>query len=494
MRPSHLSSNSFRCKDMNGWRGTAETEHMQACSRAGKKCSGLLTVAVRFRPYSRTPSAPGEVPPPDLTGTKTARLRQFSEVTVMRKKEAGQALIFGVFALGLLLLGLMGLGIDIGYIRYEKRLQQSAADSAALAGAAEIPYGTSFIGAAGIHGASLDGFTAASAQTGCPPTAPSGTVGSIAVTINNPPCSGPHDGDSNYVESYVAMVQPTFFMKALGITTQTVTARAVAFWGSGISKNCVFTLGSPTDPIEGITASGSPTVNAPSCGIDDNGDLRTNGADLDVTAGSVGVVGTDTNNGGGGITPTPITGIAPMGDPLATLTPPAVGTPIAFRSDNIIPGSTYNSISINNGTVNFPAGTYVVNGNMSIRGNSTVTGTGVTFYITNGGSVTIHGTTHVQFSAPTSGSYEGILFYQDPNDTSTATINGTSSSFFQGALYFPKASLDFGGNGTTFNSDAAYTVIVSAALAVSGNATISINSDFSGLTDGSPIRSTVLVE
>ena len=131
---------------------------------------------------------------------------------------------------------------------------------------------------------------------------------------------------------------------------------------------------------------------------------------------------------------------------------------------------------------------------MSIRGNSTVTGTGVTFYITNGGDLTINGNTNVQLSAPTSGSYEGILFYQDSNDTSTATINGTSSSFFQGALYFPKASLDFGGTGTTFNSGAAYTLIVSGALNVSGNATIDINSDFSGLTDGSPIHSTVLVE
>jgi hypothetical protein len=467
---------------------------MQACSRAGKKCSGLLTVAVRFRPYSRTPFAPGEVPPLGLTGTKTASLHKFSEVAVMRKKEAGQALIFGVFALGLLLLGLMGLGIDIGYMRYEKRLQQSAADSAALAGAAEIPYGSSFISAAGSHGASLDGFTVASTQSGCPPTDPSGAVGTIAVTINYPPCSGLYSGKPEYVEAYVAVVQPTFFMKALGITSQTVTARAVAFWGSGVAKNCVFTLGSPGTAIEGITVNGSPTLNAPTCGIDDNGNFDTSGGDLDVTAGSVGVVGEATNNGGGGVTPTPITGIAPLGDPLATLTPPTVGTPITFRPDNIIPGSTYKSISINNGTVNFPAGTYIVNGDMTISGNSTVTGTGVTFYITNGGDLTINGNTNVQLSAPTSGSYEGILFYQDPNDTSSARINGTNNSFFQGALYFPNALLDFGGTGSTFNSDAAYTLIVSGALRISGGATISINSDFSGLVDGNPIHSSVLVE
>jgi hypothetical protein len=397
-----------------------------------------------------------------------------------RKNEAGQALIFGVVALGLLLIGFTGLGIDIGYMRYEKRLQQSAADNTALAGAAEIPFGPSFVGAAGKHGATLDGFTDG--------------ADNVTVTVNNPPESGPHSGDPNYVEAYVAKVQPTYFMKALGITTQTVTARAVAYYGTGITNSCIFTLGSPGSGTEGITASGNPTLNAPNCGIDDNGDLTTNGANLEITAGSVGIVGTDTNHGGGNVTPKPITGIAPIGDPLASLTPPAVGSPINFNSNNIIPGSTYKSISINNGTVNFPAGTYVVNGSMKINGNATVTGTGVTFYITNGGSLTINGTATVQLSAPNSGSFAGILFYQDPNDTSSAKINGTSSSIFQGALYFPKASLDFRGTGTTFNSDAAYTVIVSEALTLSGNATVNINSDFSGLAGGSPIHSTVLVE
>jgi hypothetical protein len=403
-----------------------------------------------------------------------------------RKNEAGQALIFGVVALGLLLMGFTGLGIDIGYMRYEKRLQQTAADNAALAGAAEIPFGSSYTGPAGRHGSSLDGFTDG--------------ANNVTVTINNPPASGPHSGDSNYVEAYVAKVQPTYFMKVLGVTSETVTARAVAYWGSGVAKSCVFTLGNPGGGIEGITINGTPTLNAPTCGIDDNGTFLTNGKKLDVNAGTIGVVGTDTNHGGGTVTCSgsttncPVTGIAPAGDPFGYLTPPAVGTPIAFNPSNIIPGSTYTSISINGGTVNFPSGTYVVNGSMTITGNSTVTGTGVTFYITNGGSVTINGTTNVQFTAPNSGTYAGILFYQDPNDTSAAKINGTSSSVFQGALYFPKASLDFSGTGTTFNSGAAYTVIVSDALTVSGTATVDINSDFSGLTGGSPIHTTVLVE
>jgi hypothetical protein len=412
---------------------------------------------------------------------------------MMRNKEAGQALIFGVVALGLLLLGFTGLGIDIGFLRYEKRLQQTAADNAALAGAAEIPFGSSYIGPAGKHGASLDGFTDGS--------------NNVTVTVYNPPQSGPHNGDSNYVEAYVAKVQPTYFMKALGITTQTVTARAVAYWGAGVGNSCVFTLGNPGNGIQGISVSGTPTLNAPTCGIDDNGTFRSNGKKLDVNAGTIGVVGTDTNNGGGTVTCSgsttncPVTGIAPAGDPLAYLTPPCTTcvttTNLSISSDQTVNPGSFNSIHITGGNVTLNPGVYVIgSGGLTINGNANVTGTGVTFYITNGGSVQINGTGTVTFYAPTTDPYAGILFYQDPNDTSAATINGTSSSIFQGALYFPSASLDFSGTAgsTSFNSGAAYTIIVSDALVVNGTATVNINGDFSSLPGGSPVHTTVLVE
>jgi hypothetical protein len=408
-----------------------------------------------------------------------------------RKKESGQALVFGVVALGIVIMGFAGLGIDVGMMRYDKRLQQTAADNAALAGAAQVPYATG-ITAAGIHGSSVDGFT-------------DGT-NNVTVTINNPPTSGPHNGDSSYVEAYVAKIQPTFFMKVMGITTETVTARAVAYWGTGLAKSCVFTLGNPGSGIQGIAVSGTPTLNAPNCGIDDNGSFLTNGKKLDVNAGSIGVHGTDTNNGGGTVTCSgstascPVTGIAPVGDPLGYLTPPCSSctttTNLSISTNQTINGGNYNSISITGGTTTV-CGTIVVGGGgLTINGNSNVTtcAGGVTFYITNGGSVKINGTGSVQMTAPTSGSYAAILFFQDPNDTSAAVINGTSSSSFQGALYFPKASLDFSGTGTTFNSGAQYTVIVSDALVVKGTATVNISSDFSSLPGGTPIRTIALVE
>jgi hypothetical protein len=85
--------------------------------------------------------------------------------------------------------------------------------------------------------------------------------------------------------------------------------------------------------------------------------------------------------------------------------------------------------------------------------------------------------------APNSGTYEGLLFYQDPSNTSQATINGNDNSFFQGAVYMPSADVDFSGTAT-FNTGAKYTMIVSDQVLVSGGAYVNLASDFSGLSGG----------
>jgi uncharacterized membrane protein len=140
------------------------------------------------------------------------------------KDERGQALFTAVAAI-VVLMGFAGLGIDMGMLRYEKRLQQSAADAAAIAGASDIPFGG--VTAAAQSTATTNGFAyTSSALSDC--TSAGAAVGTICVQVNNPPASGPHSGNSNYVEVYVAEVQPTYFMPILGVTKSVVTARSVA--------------------------------------------------------------------------------------------------------------------------------------------------------------------------------------------------------------------------------------------------------------------------
>ena len=424
---------------------------------------------------------------------------------MIRKNQSGQAIVSAALAM-VVLLGASGLAIDMGVLRYKKRIQQTAADSAAIAGADDIRYNAG----SGITGAAKD----ASATNGF-----TDGVSNVTVTVNRGPSIGPHLGNQNYVEVFVAAVHPTYFMRIFGVNNETVTARAVAtlIGENGTAPGCIFTLGPPGTGV-GVTNGGNPRVHAPACGIEDNGNFTTNGQRVDIEAGSIGVVGTDRNNGGGTVTCSgstancPVTGIPPTGDPLSFIPPPCNpctgGSALNISSSQTVSAGTYSSISITGGTVDFLPGTYIITGNFTVNGNTTICNStntnctgmpdsanaGVTFYITNGGSLTINGTSTSQLSAPNSGTYAGVLFYQDPNDTSVAKLDGTGASYFQGGLYFPKAELDFGGTSFT-NATAAYTIIVADDLKFNGTADVFINSNYSALPGGvSIIENAALVE
>ena len=102
-----------------------------------------------------------------------------------RRNEAGQSLVF--VAVGMVaLLGFVGLGIDMGVLRYERRLQQSAADGAAIAGATNLAFGG--VGTGAQNAAASNGFTDASGNdaTQCNNSA---AIGAICVQINNGPAA-----------------------------------------------------------------------------------------------------------------------------------------------------------------------------------------------------------------------------------------------------------------------------------------------------------------
>ncbi len=128
-------------------------------------------------------------------------------------------------------------------------------------------------------------------------------INNVTVTVNNPPTSGADSGNNKYVEVLATAVQPTYFMKVLGINSQTVTARAVATNVSGVTSGggCLYTLGPPNSAIEGVNVIGSAVLNAPTCGINDNGDFTTAGKALTVCAGTFGAPGTADSTGGQGI-------------------------------------------------------------------------------------------------------------------------------------------------------------------------------------------------
>jgi hypothetical protein len=177
--------------------------------------------------------------------------------------------------------------------------------------------------------------------------------------------------------------------------------------------------------------------------------------------------------------------------------------PLSIRGNNTVtlsPGTYYGGISISgNANISFSPGAYVLGGGgLSVTGNSTLTGVGVTFYNTSApgyayAPVNMTGNETANFSAPTSGALQGILFFQDrsvPVGSAASTLKGNSSSTFDGVVYFPTTSLTYVGN----SSSSGYTDLIADTITISGNASITINSNYSSLTGGSPIKSSALYE
>jgi hypothetical protein len=420
----------------------------------------------------------------------------YGEAVVKRNpRELGQALLAATFGL-VVLLGAAGLAVDVGYLRYQRRLQQSAADSAALAGAAEAAAGNAT--AAARQDASLNGFIHNTNTVT--------NVNDVSVIVNPAFPFGATTG----VQVQVSAVHPTFCMRIFGVNKSTVSTTAVAITNS--AKNCVYGLNNfGTD----ITNSGTLTANvpAPGCGLVADANLHNTGT---INAASVSVHGTAS---GSATNPAAVTGIVQAGDPLYRLTAPGAGGCKANfppGNDGIIngvngvtptptftltPGTYCSGMTISKrANVILKAGTYVITGslvangiNWNGAGTVTTSGGGVTIYVARGaGQVQINNLAgsaeQISLDAPTNGAYTGILFYQDPGNALAATIDGKSVSTLQGALFFSAATL----NLSNINA-AAYTITVARSLAFSGNVNLG-RSDYSSLTGGSPIKNAVLVE
>jgi Flp pilus assembly protein TadG len=422
--------------------------------------------------------------------------------------------------------GMMGLAIDVGQLRFAKQRLQMTADAAALAGALELNACGATADCSALETAAQDaltenGFTGSTLQASCIPTG----IG-LAISVNNGPCAlgsqNPHNGNTSYVEAVVSQAQPTYFAGMLGIRTVQIMARAEASRAGG--SNCMFAL----DP----TGAGAFTVDllaavySPNCGIvvESSSNSALSCALLaSITASQIGVVG-GTSTFLCNINPPARTHIAVPNpaDPLAYLPKP----PIPSCGTNHSTSATHHGsdalLTISNTTtlyadnaycggiiiqpganVTFTPGTYFLkstkstDGGLEINLGTAVTGTGVTFY--NYGpfgdiafpftSFTAGG---VNLIAPTSGTYAGILFFQDPQNTATAVIEGTSSwnTVLQGAYYFPNAKVQFALDGYVQYSFLVAKDIEFLLLTVAGNTVQSganNNNDFSSLSNGSPL-------
>lgn len=389
--------------------------------------------------------------------------------------ESGQVLVLTAICMTVLV-GFLACAMDVGMLLYQKRLAQTAADCAAMAGISELNFavedGTT-VTAAAQAAAAANGFT-------------NGSNG-VTVTVNVPPLSGAHAGNAEYLEVVVQRNVPTLFMGLFGFRTVAVSGRAVGGFAGG--EGCLYTLG--TSGID-ISVNGTAQASVPDCDIyvdstDSNAISVAGGAT--VTSKMIAVAAPSLASTTG-LTPIPITGVPPVSDPLAYLPEPTVpsncsSTVLSSGAANYgcyagiyLKGS--NSLALN-------PGLYVINGDITIGGSATISGTGVTIY-TNG-TVSMAGNAPLTLSAPTSGVYNGILYFQSRSDSNPFSLTGTSGSSISGIFYAPDAAASYQGNsGATVNAS-----FVVKTMSLGGNPVLHSYSLDSGPGNG-PLGSSVVVE
>ena len=268
---------------------------------------------------------------------------------------------------------------------------------------------------------------------------------------------------------------------------------------------CIYVLDPTSSSAMNVSGSGNIYSN---CGIYVNSSSSTaliSSGGAKTTASVVDVVGNVNISGGSTITPTPTTGVSPTSDPLAKLPAPTFsgchgGTSksISATTATLSPDVYCGGITVSGGAnVTFNPGNYILNGGgLNVSGSSTITGTGVFFYNTSSGyafgPITISGAAGITLTAPTSGTYQGVLFFQDRSISSSAanTFSGGSSSNISGSVYLPTAQLYFSGGTSTTPLTMA---LVCKDLNVSGSAYLA--KDPTGALTGMPaVSSSVLVE
>jgi hypothetical protein len=415
----------------------------------------------------------------------------------------GQAILLMVVAMSLLLIGVVGFGMDGGQLYAQRQMAQTAADAAAQAGIMSILNGTNATSTYtfGTGSTPIASYvcTTTDGRTPCVYARNNGFGGTSSdiVTLIYPSSISGTTLSSISVPAFEVTVQRTLQTGLIryirGPATTTVSAKAISGITSSVSPDSVIVLGSGANAFQANNGA-TVTVSGGAIAIDSsNSDAATISGGATVTASAIDVVGNAVINNGATTTPAPVTGTASVADPFASLLALMPGTCLYSTMYNpgsnatLSPGTYCGGITVSNGVsgVTFSAGNYIINGGgLTFGGGVTATGSGVMFYLTGTnatyGSVTIANGANVAFSAPTSGTYLGVLFYQDRSITSAndATFAGGATMQLTGSLYFPTTDVSFS-NGA---SSSGYTAIVASGVSFTGGT--SIKYDSTGLKTG----------
>jgi hypothetical protein len=359
------------------------------------------------------------------------------------------------------LLGFAALVVDIGLNWATRTSAQTAADSAALAGASvllvdgpaaailevQTLLADNIDGLTGVAGWATDGIEA------------NGEVDCWTLPDDPPPASEPCLDGSNALQVITPPIEVQYaFAPVLGKASNSIKALAAAGVGPTAPNNCVLCL-LDTGGINRLAALGTGAITAIGGGIvvNSNGDPALISVNGDITADQIRVVGGFDEGPGGDMLPTPEEGGPPAVDPLGDLlTPDQLPSPPVLRSNTALPINTdttlqpgiYTSVTVSDGaTLTLEEGVYVFRATtgLTIEDDATVDGDGVTIYLgcTNypapcsgsGARFRVEDSGQFEADPPTDGEYAGLSIFADRGNTRSMRLRSDEVLDLAGAVY-----------------------------------------------------------
>jgi Flp pilus assembly protein TadG len=419
-------------------------------------------------------------------------------------------------------LGFTALAVDGSYLYFMSNRAQAAADSAALAGASQLPDDV----AAEAEAISFAEKNIAVADygnvlTGADVTA--GTWNSATRTFT------PGGTDPDAVEVVVRMDATNnnpvqlFFASIMGSNETGVAASAVATatgGGDGIGPNCMQALN--TEDADAFLVVGTADIYGEGCNIQVDSCHETDAfvasgiPTIDLTvqldgggtgSGSLNVCGGMNTTEGVDLPDDPYvnegTGES-HGDPFDRPPFDAMPDPADFANcdyptreernggTNTLTAGTYcGGISLGgNGATTLDAGTYfITGGSFEIKGSHSVVGDGVTIVLSgSAANLDLGGTGDLALKAPTSGDYAGFVYFSDRDNPATNphAMRGTPLGAFSGIAFFPNAGVTLRGtaDGNLPNTVGDCSVLVADSFFFNGTISLELAnacSEYAGL-------------
>lgn len=402
------------------------------------------------------------------------------------------------------LIGILGLAIDVGMWQVDQRRLQGAADRTAYAAAVASADGST-------SDEATDEGLAILSQLGH-----QNSVSGLVAEIHNPATSGNYSTDSQSWEVQLSHSHRLYFASLFLSENPTISARAVAVGGSSDpAPFCILTLDQ--------TGAGATTFTNNAGLVNDDCNVYTNSSNAaallcdnncDIAANTYTVGGTRVVNNGELSGAVNLTGVSPAADPYADLPVPNSSTLTCTRTSlltvssnqTISPGVYCGGIKVNsNKTLTMQPGTYYFRSKFDLSGNSTLNATGgVTIILLddlclgNGGcrkEAGVGNNVRINLTAPTSGTYAGIALYAQGTANTYQEFSNNVTLNIQGAIYAPGDRFYFH-NNADFNP-ALCAQIVAYRVFFENNASIGTNCENAGVLEiqnGATSQSAHMVE